>query len=310
MAKQDSSFPFSHFDGPAGKRRLLDAVRAQGIVGQDAALAKAIVRVGHLEKHPARKFLMIQGAADNDLWLIVSGAVSIRINGREVATRQAGTHVGEMALIEALSKRSASVLTLEPTITLKLSEPVFSRLAKTTPELWRRVAAEIATRLRERSKFVRAPNNQPVLFLGSSTEGLTVAETLNDRFRKQPVVSRLWTLGVFQPSSTAIESLVKIAGLADFAIFVLTADDVTFSRRKKQQSPRDNVIFELGLFIGAIGRDRVVILKPKNCQIKMPSDLAGVVWLEYARGGNTTLKARLASAYGELRKLVKTHGSR
>jgi predicted nucleotide-binding protein len=181
---------------------------------------------------------MIQGAADNDLWLIVSGAVSIRINGREVATRQAGTHVGEMALIEALSKRSASVLTLEPTITLKLSEPVFSRLAKTTPELWRRVAAEIATRLRERSKFVRAPNNQPVLFLGSSTEGLTVAETLNDRFRKQPVVSRLWTLGVFQPSSTAIESLVKIAGLADFAIFVLTADDVTFSRRKKQQSPR------------------------------------------------------------------------
>jgi predicted nucleotide-binding protein len=46
----------------------------------------------------------------------------------------------------------------------------------------------------------------------------------------------------------------------DFAILVLTPDDLTQSRGKQQPSPRDNVVFELGLFIGALGRDRVFMV--------------------------------------------------
>lgn len=310
MAKRDLAYAASHFDGPAGKRRLIEAVKSQTLVAHDERLAKNIVKVAQLEHHESKTELMSQGALDNDLLLIVSGTVSIRVNGREIATRQGGTHVGEMALVDALAKRSATVVTSEATITLRLTEHSFSKLAVATPELWRRVAVEVANRLRERNKFIREPNNQPLLFIGSSSEGLKIAEELSRYFAKRPVVSKLWTDGVFRVSRTPIESLVAIAANADFAILVLTPDDLTVSRKKKLPSPRDNVIFELGLFIGALGRDRVVILKPKKFDTKIPSDLLGIAWLEYAAGGAKTLKDRLRNANVELWKLIKTHGSR
>jgi CRP/FNR family cyclic AMP-dependent transcriptional regulator len=152
-------------------------------------------------------------------------------------------------------------------------------------DLWRRVAVEIAKRLRERSRFLPEPHNEPVLFIGSSTEGQGITNEIYRRFGKKPVVPKPWTEGVFQTSSTSIESLVTAAKEADFAALVLTADDITVSRHKAKPSPRDNVIFELGLFMGALGRERVFILKPKGVDVRIPSDLFGVVWLEYLRTG-------------------------
>jgi predicted nucleotide-binding protein len=46
----------------------------------------------------------------------------------------------------------------------------------------------------------------------------------------------------------------------DFAAFVVTADDVTASRGRRKASPRDNVVFEIGLFMGAIGRERTFVV--------------------------------------------------
>jgi CRP/FNR family transcriptional regulator, cyclic AMP receptor protein len=65
------------------------------------------------------------------------------------------------------------------------------------------------------------------------------------------------------------------------------------SRGKKKSSPRDNVIFELGLLMGALGRDRVFILKPKGVDVRIPTDLLGVNWLEYRQGGPGTLRNKL-----------------
>lgn len=215
-----------------------------------------------------------------------------------------------MALVDALARRSASVITREPTALLRLTEPAFTKLAAAIPALWRRIAVEIANRLRERSRVIRPPNNKPVLFLGSSTEGVKVAGELSLYFRRRPVVTRLWTVGVFEVSSTAIESLVRLAANADFAALVLTADDITVSRRRRHQTPRDNVIFELGLFIGALGRDRVIIVKPQRMEVKMPSDLNGVVWLDYPHGGNTTLSTRLKPIHDELWRIIRMQGPR
>ena len=39
----------------------------------------------------------------------------------------------------------------------------------------------------------------------------------------------------------------------DFAILVLTADDLVASRDVLSTAPRDNVLFELGLFMGGLG---------------------------------------------------------
>jgi hypothetical protein len=71
--------------------------------------------------------------------------------------------------------------------------------------------------LRERSKFLPEPHNEPVLFIGSSTEGQTIANDIYQRFARKPVVPKPWSDGVFQASSTSIESLVTAAKEADFA---------------------------------------------------------------------------------------------
>ena len=159
-----------------------------------------------------------------------SREVSIRVNQRQIATRNAGTHVGEMALVDPLATRSATVIAMEPTVSLRLPEHCFSIIASGHPDLWRRVAVEIAKRLRERNKQVRQPHNEPVVFIGSSTEGTSIADQIYNHLVRKPVVPQPWTEGVFQASRTSIENLVSAAQQADFAALVLTADDMTISR--------------------------------------------------------------------------------
>jgi CRP/FNR family cyclic AMP-dependent transcriptional regulator len=284
----------------------MEAVRSQTLISGNAELARATISSGILEEYQPGKALMRQGEPENDIFLVLTGEVSVRINRRSLAVRSAGTHVGEMALVDPLAKRSATVVATEPTTALRIPEHRFTKIAAAYPDLWRRVAVEIAKRLRERSKFLPEPHNQPVLFIGSSTEGQPITNEIFRRFVKRPVVPKPWTDGVFQASSTSIESLVAVAKGVDFAALVLTADDMTVSRGKAKPSPRDNVIFELGLFMGALGRERVFILKPKGVDVRIPSDLLGVVWLEYLRAGPKC--TRLQSACGKMWESISRIG--
>lgn len=310
MKKKDVSRDAIQFSGIGGKLRLLEAVKSQVLIAHDEALAKEIIKKGAVEKHAESIVLTEQGDPSNDLLFVLSGAISIRVNGREVATRRAGTHVGEMALVDVLARRSATAVTLEPSVTLRLTEHSFSQLASKNPRLWRRVAVEIANRLRERSAGVRQPNNEPVVFIASSSEGVKIAEEIAHFFDSKHVVPKLWSEGVFQLSQTNIESLVGIANTADFAVIILGADDMTTSRSTKKSSPRDNVIFELGLFMGALGRDRCVILKPKNLDVKIPTDLLGLACLDYSARGRGTLRMRLRPVHRRLESFVSARGSR
>lgn len=97
---------------------------------------------------------------------------------------------------------------------------------------------------------------------------------------------------------------------ADFAALVFTADDLTVSRGKAANSPRDNVVFELGLLMGSLGRDRVFIVKPKKVDIKVPSDLLGVTCLEYLRGGPIALPARVRSVGKRMHDHIRSLGPR
>jgi predicted nucleotide-binding protein len=81
---------------------------------------------------------------------------------------------------------------------------------------------------------------------------------------------------VFGLSQGTLESLVDAVERFDFAVIVLTADDVIIMRETRTQTPRDNVMFELGLFMGAIGRGRTFVVCPNTPGLTLPSDL-GVV---------------------------------
>jgi hypothetical protein len=127
---------------------------------------------------------------------------------------------------------------------------------------------------------------------------------------KDPIDTIIWTQGVFELGSTYIESLIKELDKADFAILVLTQDDITISRNKESVSPRDNVLFELGLFLGTLGRDRCYFVYDSTKDIKLPSDLAGINGATYRVYENGDLTASLGTASGKIRDMINKKGTR
>lgn len=122
--------------------------------------------------------------------------------------------------------------------------------------------------------------SRPRLFIGSSVEGLDVAYGLQENleYDAEPTV---WPQGVFNPTASTLASLVRTANETDFAAFVFTPDDVRIIREQAGKTPRDNVVFELGLMIGARGPDRCFFVMPSDDKLSLPTDLLGLTPLTY-----------------------------
>ena len=280
------------------------------MVRGNESLAQELADSATLQALEARQVLIEQGNADNDMFLILAGIVSIEVNGQKVAERIAGQHVGEMALIDPSAPRSATVVAAESTVVAKVSEPAFSRLANKHPALWRELAGELSARLRQRGKLIRESNPAPRLFVGCSTEALPVAQEIQTGLAHDDILSVLWTDNVFGPSSYPLESLAERLADSDFAALLLSPDDTLTSRGAEVNAPRDNVIFELGLFMGALGRDRTFLILPRGVEIKIPSDILGVTPIDYAPGSVKELPSRIAPVCTQLRRAISTKGVR
>lgn len=120
------------------------------------------------------------------------------------------------------------------------------------------------------------------VFIGSSKEGLGIATAIQLELQHE-AISTIWHEGVFGLSEGTLESLVKKLKDFEFAILVLTPDDIAQVRGQSVQIPRDNVLFELGLFMGYLGRERVYAVYCRDTQTKIPSDLAGVTLATFER---------------------------
>src|SRR5437868_4128067 len=81
-----------------------------------------------------------------------------------------------------------------------------------------------------------------------------------------------WTRA-FDLTKTYIESLESALETTDFAVFVATADDLLTKDTESKLVPRDNVMFELGLFMGALGRERCFIVQQDDKDLHLPTDL-------------------------------------
>jgi len=153
-------------------------------------------------------------------------------------------------------------------------------------------------------------NLDPSLFIGSSTEGLPIAQALQSELDEvcEPTV---WRQGFFGPTDTMISALVNKAQNSDFATFVLTPDDALVIRGADNAVARDNVIFELGLFLGALGPRRVFIVHPRGQGLRLPSDLAGVTCLTYrSNRRDQNLQAAIGPAATEIRGRIAALGIR
>ena len=145
----------------------------------------------------------------------------------------------------------------------------------------------------------------PSVFIGSSTEGLDVAREVELQLQRDAITT-IWKDGVFGLGSGTLESLMTVLEQFDFAVMVLSPDDLVESRSQAYASPRDNVIFELGLFMGRLGRGRVFIVHEQDANLKLPSDLAGVAVSPYRRRDN--LSAALSPTSTPIIKAIRALG--
>lgn len=153
----------------------------------------------------------------------------------------------------------------------------------------------------------------PRIFIASSSEGKAASKAIVAQLEKTlsgHAVIHHWEYE-FNLSDVYIESLEKILAKCDFGIFVLTADDVLHSRNQEHSAPRDNVIFELGLFMGGIGRDRCFVFKETgadNSSVKTPSDILGLETATFIAPDNNDWEATLQRNCSRVSQRVLEYG--
>lgn len=298
------------FVGPEGARFAAEALRKQPIIGTDAGLAEAICNSAEITSFEPGATVIEEGSPDNDIYFILAGMVSIRVKGSEVAVRTEGQHVGEMALVDVGQPRSASAIAKDEVVVARVSAAAFNELAESNPNLWKNLARELGVRLRERNRFVRPTNPRPALFIGCSTESLRIAQAIQSLLDHDDILVKPWTDSTFKVSEFAFESLEQELSGYDFAALVLSDDDEVISRGQRRDAPRDNIIFELGVFMGAIGRSRTFLVQPRGVALKIPSDIFGITPLTYAVGPEKDFLAALAPVCNRLRATILTMGPR
>jgi len=146
------------------------------------------------------------------------------------------------------------------------------------------------------------------VFIASSSEGLDIAYDIQSNLNHDADCT-VWPQGVFELSSPPIDSLIKQLDNSDFAIFVFSADDEVKMRGNSSSAVRDNVLFELGLFIGRLGKNRCFIVAPDAPPMRIASDLVGVTPATYSSTRNPAeMAANLGPACQSIRRAMRTLG--
>jgi hypothetical protein len=151
--------------------------------------------------------------------------------------------------------------------------------------------------------------DRPVVFIGSSSECLPIAEVVQSELQSSQVEAVLWKR-LFAPGDMTLQALDEKASDFDFAVLIFSGDDILESRGAALKAPRDNLVFEMGLFVGRIGRNRTFYLFKASERPKLPSDLAGTTGVEYTDPGVYGLQPALAPACHQLRSRFQTLGPR
>ena len=304
----DDTSVFTRFKGSDCARLCLEALTNQRITRGNVAIAKALHKKHELQFHRNGDIIIKQGDGTNNLILILAGKVAVVRNNREIAHRAAGESVGEMAVIDVQQRRCASIIAKEDCVVGSVPESDFAILARKYPELWRSLAKQVADRLRQRLEGVRHRNNVPRLFIGSSTESKKVAMAVK-KAMDRVAETIMWTQGnVFEPGKSTLESLEEQARRSDFAVMVFAPDDVIFYRGKRHVGPRDNVIFELGLFMGALDRKRAFVVAPRGKKLKIPTDILGTNFVTYSGGVGRSLEQSIDNACETMRGVIFENG--
>jgi hypothetical protein len=157
------------------------------------------------------------------------------------------------------------------------------------------------------SNGIEQPEPPPRVFIGSSSEALKIAHDIGEELKKGGEIDvKVWDQDVLQPGDVLLDGLLRFVTVFDFVILVLSPDDMIVSKKQKRGAPRDNVIFELGMFMGVLGRRRSfpIITLGKEGTPKLPSDLDGMLYTRLDLK-NLSDRTYLAREVSKIREQIK-----
>jgi hypothetical protein len=129
---------------------------------------------------------------------------------------------------------------------------------------------------------------RPQIFIGSSGNGLDIAEMVKKQFQAIGD-TYLWSQGdLWEPNESTFDNLLRMTGYFDFGVFVATQDDLTLTSKGEYGfEARDNVILEMTLFVGALGKKKSFLLIEKG--VDKPTDFGGIYMPEFTKDNVTSI---------------------
>lgn len=152
--------------------------------------------------------------------------------------------------------------------------------------------------------------SKPKLFVASSREALSLADTVQQNLEEHASVT-VWDQDSIRMGENIIDGLTRNCEESQFGVFVIAPDDKVTSRGKASSVVRDNVILELGIFLGRLGKQRSFIIRPnRTVNLHLPSDLDGVNTGHYDPSRIDNLKAMLNPVCSQIANEIKRQTSR
>lgn len=148
----------------------------------------------------------------------------------------------------------------------------------------------------------------PTIFIASSEKARPLADALANLLRQNmgdEIVVRVWWINCFTKGRAILASLLDLSWQVDFAVVLLTQDVAVKQSNSLLMAPRENCIFESGMFMGAWGDPRRCFLLSSIPFAEIFSDAQGIVGCPIA---DNEVNHLLQIAESEIREAVKTLG--
>src|SRR5699024_5629609 len=130
------------------------------------------------------------------------------------------------------------------------------------------------------------------IFIGSTSEELDLAEEAESILKSDFDVTiwndDVWETSVFKINNSFLSDLLKASLKFDYGILIGTCDDKVEYRGKEVLKPRDNVLFELGLFTGRVGISKCAFVIEK--ELELLSDLQGISLARFTKKENDSFE--------------------
>jgi len=149
----------------------------------------------------------------------------------------------------------------------------------------------------------------PSIFVGACLEAQPCVDAIQDNLDSDHEVIP-WNQGMFGVGQLMLTCLEEKLARFDFAILVLTADDVVVSRGEKSFAPRDNILLEIGFCMGKLGVERTFLVCNCDAKMKLPSDLAGIVYATFRPPVAGTWETAMRNACTRIKHRIREIGPR